>query len=358
MGLRVIAGFILLAVFMPVGCAETPAAGHGVILAYHHVATDTPPSTSVTPATFAAHLDYLAEHQFHVWPLSKLLYHLDAGKPVPEDTVALTFDDAYASVFTEVLPRMKARGWPFTIFVSTDYIDKEFNGYMTWDQLREAARHGAELGNHSRAHPHLVRRGAEESGEAWRERIRAQIVTAQQRLAAETPAPVKIFAYPYGEYTRAVTEVVGDLGFYGVGQQSGAVGSAADLRAVPRFPMATGFAGLETFATKLNSRPLPVTVLAPEEPFLGGAPGRPALRLQLGEGPFRLDQLACYASGQGRMDMTWVDRKRRVVEVTPKQPLVGGGRYKYNCTAPGDDVYYWYSHLWMKRNKDGSWYRE
>jgi biofilm PGA synthesis lipoprotein PgaB len=334
---------------------------HAVILLYHHVASDTPSSTSVDPATFEAHLDYLARHHFHVWSLTTLLTRLEAGESVPEHTVALTFDDAYASVFSEAYPRLKRHGWPFTVFVSTDYIDKDYKGYMTWDQLREVAAHGAELGNHSRSHPHLVRRNDDEGEARWRDRVRSEITGAQQRLAAETHNPVKVFAYPYGEFSPSLEEIVAQLGFYAVGQQSGAVGVGSDLHAAPRFPMAAGYAEQREFITKVNTRPLPVTVLAPRDPVLGGAPVRPVLRMRLGAGAYRLDGLACYASGQGAMTLNWVDRQQRIVEIRPRAPLKTGGRYKYNCTAPAIEesgVYFWYSHLWMKKNPDGTWYSE
>jgi len=231
---------------------------------------------------------------------------------------------------------------------------------MGWEQLREVAAHGAELGNHSRSHPHLVRRQGGETAAQWRQRAVAEIRQAQQRLEAETDGAVRVFAYPYGEFDQGLKAVVGELDFSGVGQQSGAVGAVSDLRAAPRFPMAGGYADLDRFATKVNSRPLPVTVLSPEGRILGPEADRPALRLRLGEGGFRAAGLACYASGQGRMELTWVDKEAGVAEVRPRKPL-GAGRSKYNCTAPSasqSGVYYWYSHLWMKRRADGSWYPE
>ena len=65
----------------------------------------------------------------------QILSHIDNGQSIPDDTAALTFDDAYASVFSEAYPRLKRRGWPFTVFVSTDYIDRHYKNYMTWDRL-------------------------------------------------------------------------------------------------------------------------------------------------------------------------------------------------------------------------------
>jgi peptidoglycan/xylan/chitin deacetylase (PgdA/CDA1 family) len=349
-----------VAVFCLALTGSATAAEHAVILEYHHVGTDTPAATSVTPATFEAHLDYLAEHDFRVWPLSRVLGHLQRGEALPENTVALTFDDAYESVHRAAFPRLRERGWPFTVFVSTDYIDKGYSNYMSWAQLRELGQNGAELGNHSRSHPHMVRRRSGEDADAWRQRVTAEIAGAQKRLTAETDSAVRIFAYPYGEFTDELATIVGEQGYLGVGQQSGAVGTVSDLRAAPRFPLASGYADIDRFATKVNSRPLPVTVLAPDNRLLGPEQDKPALRFRLGEGDFRAADLACYAGGQGRMSLEWVDRDAGIVAVRPKESL-GPGRTKYNCTAPSaseSGVFYWYSHLWMKRADDGGWYAQ
>ena len=40
--------------------AETPAS-HLIVLQYHHVSSDTPTATSLSPAQFKSHMDWLAE---------------------------------------------------------------------------------------------------------------------------------------------------------------------------------------------------------------------------------------------------------------------------------------------------------
>lgn len=72
--------------------AEQPAgeAAHAVILLYHHVSEETPPSTSVTPETFQAHLDYLAEHDYTVVPLSRVMGWLAGDADLPPRAVAIT----------------------------------------------------------------------------------------------------------------------------------------------------------------------------------------------------------------------------------------------------------------------------
>lgn len=366
---RVLVAAALLAGLIPAcGAAPDPDTGpaggagaaHAVILLYHHVASDTPPSTSVTPQTFRAHLQYLERHGYTVVPLSRVMAAVTGDAQLPERAVAITFDDAYASVYTEAAPELERRGYPFAVFVSTHYLDQGLANYMTWDELRELERRGAEVGNHSRTHGHYVYRPPSESVGQWRRRIRTDIEGAWTRLAEELQAPLKALAYPYGEYRPDLTALAADLGYVAFGQQSGPVGAESDPQALPRFPMASGYADLESLAEKLRTRPFRASVLAPDDAVLTAGSPPPTLRLTLTAPDARLDALSCFVTGQSAPDVTWVDHDEGTVEVTAVHALPAG-RSKYTCTAPSrsvDGAYYWYSHLWMKPPAPGEWYTD
>ena len=172
---------------------------HAVALVYHHVSEDTPSLTSVTPETFSRHLAYLREHDFNVWSLGSILDAIEKDQAIPPNTVAITFDDAYLSVYTEAFRQLRNYGWPFTLFVNTEAIDSGYSGSMTWDQIREVVKAGGEIGNHSHSHGHLVRRQDGETDAQWRQRITGDILKAEQRLRDETGIKPTLFAYPYGE---------------------------------------------------------------------------------------------------------------------------------------------------------------
>jgi biofilm PGA synthesis lipoprotein PgaB len=329
---------------------------HAVVLIYHHVSNKTPASTSVAPAEFESHLDYLAEHGYTVLPLAEIIAALRDRTPLPPRAVALTFDDAYASVYTEAMPRLARRGWPFTVFVTTDYIDDAYAGYMSWDQLREAEARGGAVGNHTVSHAHLIRRLPGEDRSAWARRVSAEIRGAQSRLKAELAEPLEVLAYPYGEFDGPLRQLVADLGYVAFGQQSGPVGPDSGPQQLPRFPVAEGYAGIDSLAEKLRSRPLPVTVLAPGSRVLPPGAGPPVLRLRIPQGPYRRGELRCYVSRQAPATVEWRGDVATIAARERLQP----GRSKFNCTAPSSaehGVYYWYSFLWIEPREDGSWYR-
>lgn len=330
----------------------------GVVLLYHHVAADTPAATSVRPETFAAHLDFLQREGYAVVALDDVVAAaIGESSRLPPKAVALTFDDGYRSIYTTALPLIEARGWPFTVFVSTDAIDRGYANFMSWDELRELEARGGRIANHGTAHGHLIRREPGESAAAWRTRVRGDIVSAQARLDAELAHPSPYFAYPYGEFDTALERIVADLDLVAFGQQSGAIGPGAILTQLARYPMATGYDSLASFAEKLRTRALPVRVLEPESRVLAAGAAAPALRIELLDGPYRRDGLRCYVAGQEPAAITW---SGDIATIRAREPL-GGGRHKFNCTAPSTDapgVYYWYSHLWIQPRDDGTWYAE
>jgi peptidoglycan/xylan/chitin deacetylase (PgdA/CDA1 family) len=331
-----------------------------VIFMYHHVDDGTPASTSIAPAVFREQMGLLERQGFEVLPLIDVLDALAARRDLPERGVAITFDDGYRSVLTEALPVLEARGWPFTVLVNTEAIDRGYGGYLSWQELRALGGHGATVGNHSVTHGHLVRRESGESAAAWRRRVADEIDAAADRLEAEVgELLIPVFAYPYGEYTTELEAIVEAAGLYGLGQQSGAIGPGSDFLALPRYPVATGLT-IDDFALRARSLPLPVRVSGAERHIVDEADARPVLELFLDPADdVRAADLACYVSGQGRVALEWRGDAMRdfVVRPGPLSP----GRSKVNCTAPSRasaGVYYWYGYLWMRRLADGRWYEE
>jgi peptidoglycan/xylan/chitin deacetylase (PgdA/CDA1 family) len=343
---------ILAVVFTVTAFAWQAAAAesHAVVFMYHRFGEDNFRSTNIKLEQFDAHLDYLAENGFTVWPLERIVEQIRAGEPIPDRTVAITIDDAYRSIYTEAYPRLKERGWPFTVFVATDPVDRGFKSFLTWDEMREMAKGGATFANHGRTHAHLADRVAGETAEEWRERVKAEISWAEKRLTEEFGNSPRIFAYPYGEYNRELGILISELGYVAFGQHSGAIGEYSDMRALPRYPMAEAYADMDGFAMKAMSLPLPVRSVRPWDPVVTGD-RRPKLEVELAESNASLGTLGCYVSNQGRVDVQWIDKKAGRFTVQPPEPL-SVGRSRYNCTAltRKGDRYYWYSHSWLVRN--------
>lgn len=329
------------------------AADSAVILLYHHVSESTPLSTSVTPEQFSAQLDYLEENGFSVLPLFQVLDSVKSGQNLPEKSVVISFDDAHRSIYEVAFPMLKQRNWPFSLFVSSVSKDMNYSAYMTWEELAEMRDYGAEIGGHSETHAHLARRLDSESESAWLAKVVSEIDQGNQRIEEELNIKVRAFAYPYGEYTDAIKNLVGERGLYGLAQQSGAIGPYTELVQIPRYPIAGSYASLERFSLAVNSLPLPVSRIDAGEKIRTAGQNPGVLDFYLGAGDYDSDNLGCYSSNGNRLDVR-VHYPRVAVQLESFVP----GRNKVNCTAPSKSqsgVYYWYSEQWLVKSTSGAW---
>jgi len=115
---------------------------------------------------------------------------------------------------------------------------------------------------------------------------------------------------------------------------------------LPRFPLASIYANLETARTKLDTKAFNVELVAPASPVTSTR--NPAVTLQFNPGDYNLSQIGCFANSQA-LPVNWTDRENGIVEITPTEEY-RGRRWRYICTAPvpGERRYYWYSIQWIK----------
>ena len=323
---------------------ELKGADSAVVFMYHRFGEKTYPSTNITLAQFKNQLEYLKEHEYRVWPLSKIVRYIENKKELPNKLVAITIDDAWKSVYLHAYPLLKEKGFPFTVFINTSPIDHKSKSFVTWEQIQEMSENGAEFVNHSVTHDFLIpKRG--ESQTMWHSRIQKEVEKAQQRLQEKlgkmsNEAP-RLLSYPFGEYTQQSADFIKSMGYIGVTQTSGVLSSQTDLRAIPRFPMSESYASLENFVLKLNTLAMKIEYAKPWNPVVRDV-NPPILRLKL---QHPMQKFACYNSNGEPIAVTWLSDTE--VEIVAKSPLKPP-RDKYTCTAQAShNQWYWYSHLWI-----------
>lgn len=335
-----------------------------VVLQYHHVSDVAPPSTSISPALFKAHMDFLDSHGFKVLAISALPALIEGakkGKSLPDKSVIITFDDGYRSIYNTAWPILKKRQWPFTVFINSKPHDEQVPLYMSWAQLQAIAAGGATIGNHTDSHPHLIRR-RDESHKQWQARRLQEILFAEKRIRQQLGKVEKVFAHPYGEYDTALLSMLKEQGYLAFGQQSGPVADYSHPQAIPRFPFAGEYGSLEDFRTKVYSMPFPALRVvvndsrgrALTELELPSEEGMP--KLQLISPIFRYAENGqCFATGQGEISVIY---RGGSLVAQAKKPL-NRGRSRYNCTAQaGGGRHFWYSQMFIRRGPGGQWYTE
>lgn len=326
-------------------------ASAAVILQYHNVATDTPPSTSVTPEQFAGHLKNLEKEGFRVMPLDRLVDAVRGGLDPREKVVAITFDDGAENLYRNALPLLDQRGWKSAIFVTTDLVGGR--GMLSADQLRDISRRGHLVLNHSKSHPHMIRNRSGETDEQRAQRLREEISGAQRQLEAWLgEASPKFFAWPFGEFDRVAAHVLKEEDFVGFAQGSGAVDADVSWHAVPRIPVNRHYADWSSLRDKLLALPLPVRRTEPA--FGVTTEARPELKLWL-RGDWRDRTLNCFAGGKPIKPKVSREEDRTLLRLRARIPE---GRGRYTCTASaGGGRFYWYSWMWMRKVGD-DWYVE
>lgn len=185
-----------------------------LVLCYHAVAEDEPHRLAVNREAMARQLRSV------VWR---------GYRPArAEDTVAgrgrvvhVTFDDAFRSVRL-ALPVLERLKMPATIFASTAFADEgrpldvpelsadvasdpEAYRTMSWDELRDLAERGVEIGSHTVTHAHLPRLSDAE--------LDRELTESKQRLEDELARPCPFLAYPFGDEDARVRAAVRRAGY-------------------------------------------------------------------------------------------------------------------------------------------------
>ena len=343
-GLFIALAFLAISLFANVVGAsfahavENPAATpQAAILMYHRFGEGDYPSTNITIEQFEAHIAELQSGGFSVVPLGDVIAALRNKTPLPDKAVAITVDDAYLSIYTEAWPRLKAAGFPFTVFVSTEAVDRATSGaytrYLTWDQLRELKADGVTFGHHTETHLHMP--------DADAARNETEIRRASERFQTELGAVPDIFAYPYGESSAEAAEIVRAAGFVAaLGQHSGAAGPSDDLFNLPRFALNEDYGDLDRFRLVVRTLHLPISDAEPGNMLVDPANNPPLMGFTVDEKIGSSRNLACYIGGDDGVTMERLGDVR--IEVRASQPF-GQGRTRLNCTMAGPDGrWYWF----------------
>ena len=315
---RVALLFVLIFSFL----GQAMAAEHAVILMYHRFGEDKYPTTNIRLDQFEAHLEKLADGNYNVLPLEKIIQHLQNETDLPDRTVAITIDDAYLSVFTEAWPRLKAKNFPFTIFVATNPIDQKHSNYMNWDQIRQLQADGVGIGSQTKNHPHMHQISLEN--------IDTELTESNQRFLSELGLRPTLFAYPYGEYNLAVIDRVTSAGFTAAfGQNSGIAHGSNGFFELPRFALNERYGNIERLSLAINGLPLKVSQTLPADMVVANNP--PTFGFTLSQDIAGNRQLRCFNSKYGKLVVERLGPRAeiRFPGALPK------GRSRVNCTMPG-----------------------
>lgn len=171
------------------------------ILEYHMVQNDTPddaPEYNVPPEEFRAQLEYLQAEGYTTISIRDFLRAKKGLQELPAKPVILTFDDGYASNYTELLPILKEYGVKATIFMVTNRIGDE--NFMTWEQLKDIQKQGVEIGSHTANHLPLTKMSIDKA--------REEVQLSKLLMEWNGMETIYTISYPNGKYSDELLSVL------------------------------------------------------------------------------------------------------------------------------------------------------
>ena len=191
---------------------------HPIVLCYHAVSESWAAPLSVTPRDLERQLRLLSDRGYRGQTFTQAILAPEGAK-----TMAVTFDDAYRSVFEVAFPILSRLGHRGTVFVPSAFagsetpmawpgIDQWLGGPheaellpMSWDELRHLAEAGWEIGSHSRTHPMLTHVDDES--------VAHELAGSRRECEERLGRPCRSLAYPYGDHDERIVQAASEAGY-------------------------------------------------------------------------------------------------------------------------------------------------
>lgn len=225
------------------------------ILMYHQVEVDVPASRMLCPAKiFREQMKWLRRSGRPVVRLAEVISAAKGVGSVPENAVAVTFDDGYEAFVSDALPILLEFKIPATVFVVAGLLghDNDWVGenrlarrkLIDIEQLRELPKFGVDLGSHSMSHPRLI--------ELPDADLEQELVESRRLLGDICRGRIELLAYPYGAYDERVKSAAERAGYVGAcSTRSGFNADGVDVFALRRIDI-YGTDSMHVFTRKLE----------------------------------------------------------------------------------------------------------
>jgi peptidoglycan/xylan/chitin deacetylase (PgdA/CDA1 family) len=189
-----------------------------MVLCYHAVSPTWNTPLSVTPEMLESQIRSLLRRGWRATTFAEAVL-----APRWRKTLAITFDDAFASVRHLAMPILTGLEVSATVFAPTAFMAgaqplawpgiEEWRGTgdepelqaMSWEDLGELIELGWQVGSHTCTHPHLT--------ELADERLELELAQSRETCASRLGTTCETIAYPYGDVDQRVIAAAARLGY-------------------------------------------------------------------------------------------------------------------------------------------------
>ena len=303
------------------------------VFMYHKFGVSKYPSTSVTIDQLNSHIEELTKEKYTIKSLDFIIDTIINDGDLPANTIGISVDDADKSFLEVGWPLFKENNIPVTLFVTTGTISNN-EKYINWDQIRKLKEEGVVIGAHSHTHAHMPDISIEE--------VRDEIETSNRIFLKELGEIPTLFAFPYGETTDEIIELVKEFKFkVAFGQHSGIINETSNMYYLPRFSLNERYGEIDRVKFAASSKGLGVYDFIPQNPTIKQNP--PFIGFSLLDDK-KVKSLDCFIfDSKGQVDREIYKFNERI-EIRLSREL-SPGRSRMNCTVKdGEGNWRWFGH--------------
>ncbi len=303
------------------------------VFMYHKFGVSKYPSTSVTIDQLNSHIEELTKEKYTIKSLDFIIDTILNDGDLPENTIGISVDDADKSFLEVGWPLFKKNNIPVTLFVTTGTISNN-QKYINWDQIRKLKEEGVVIGAHSHTHAHMPDISIEE--------VRNEIETSNKIFLKELGEIPTLFAFPYGETTDEIIELVKEYKFkVAFGQHSGIINETSNMYYLPRFSLNEKYGEIDRVKFAASSKGLGVYDFIPNNPTINQNPPFIGFSLLDEKKAQSLDCFIFDSKGQVNREIYKFNER---IEIRLAREL-SPGRSRMNCTVKDSNGNWrWFGH--------------
>lgn len=185
------------------------------ILGYHDFSEDLPETEMrIKTSKFRKQMEAIRQLGLHVISLQDFIAWKETGKEIPENSILITLDDGWKSVYTDAFPILREFGYPFTLYLYKNYVDGGGKA-LTTAMIREMITAGASIGSHSVSHPYpsTVKKEQAKGPEKYEAFLRKEIGASKAFLESRFKFSISTYAFPGGFFTQEMHPLLEEFGY-------------------------------------------------------------------------------------------------------------------------------------------------
>ena len=218
------------------------------VLSFHDIVpamTENSEIDDVTADNLINYFSWLKVNGYNVISIQDILTAKKTGKPLPEKSIVLSFDDGYKSFYTYVMPLLKAFNYPATLAIVGSWLEVPENGtvlyadklvprskFLSIKELQEVSRSKlVEIASHTYDLHHGILGNIEgnmmpalttfefnkntlqyESDAHYLNRIKSDLIKNNAWIKKHTGISPRVVVWPYGRYNQVAQSLAKDLG--------------------------------------------------------------------------------------------------------------------------------------------------